>query len=422
MPMPKTPQLETEMSQPLTITAVQKTQTCLDRIAQTEPDIHAWEFLDGAAALQAAAQSDRTQAGMAMHGWIVGVKDNHNTADMPTGYGSPIYRGHRPIADCSVVSRLRSNGAVVLGKTVSTEFAAWPPSRTRNPRNLAHTPGGSSSGSAAAVAAGMVPVAVGTQTLGSVIRPASYCGIVGFKPSYERVSRVGIRALADSLDTVGIFATNVADAAHVYRVLANHADSADNTVSDSPPQLAFCKGPSWWLADDDARSAIQNYITGLREKGHVIEDIELPASFNALPAAAKLIHDFEMRHGFLTEYIHHRNELSDDFLSGFERASDITIPEYEAAIELGDQCRQQLPAIVGRRTALLTLAATGEAPLGYATTGNSAMNAFWTLLHAPCITLPKLHGKLGLPIGLQVVAPRFKDLEMLRAAAWLEKQ
>lgn len=404
------------------ITAVEKVQACLDRIAVTEPDIHAWEFLDGEAALKAAARSDQTQLGQAMHGWIVGVKDNHNTGDMPTGYGSRIYRGHRPVADCAVVSRLRSNGAVVLGKTVSTEFAAWPPSRTRNPRNLAHTPGGSSSGSAAAVASGMVPVAVGTQTLGSVIRPASYCGIVGFKPSYERISRVGIRALADSLDTVGIFATNVADAAHIYGVLANHADHTNTIEADTPPQLAFCKGPSWWLADDDARKALLHYVKGLRDHGYDFKEIELPVEFNLLPAAAKLIHDFEMRHGFLTEYIHHADELSEQFRLGLERASDITVSDYESAIELGEKCRQRFPNLFGNNSAILTLAATGEAPLGHATTGNSAMNAFWTLLHAPCITLPKLQGKLGLPIGLQIVAPRFKDFQALHAASWLEKQ
>lgn len=403
-------------------TAVENVQACLDRIAEIEPDIQAWEFLDGEAALKAAARSDQTQLGQAMHGWIVGVKDNHNTADMPTGYGSAIYRGHRPVADCSVVSRLRSNGAVVLGKTVSTEFAAWPPSRTRNPRNLAHTPGGSSSGSAAAVASGMVPVAVGTQTLGSVIRPASYCGIVGFKPSYERISRVGIRALADSLDTVGIFATNVADAAHVYGVLANHIDGAGAIAADAPPQLAFCKGPSWWLADNDARKAIFDYVNGLQEQGHAIEEIELPAEFNSLPAAAKLIHDFEMRYGFLTEYLHHSDKLSEQFRLGFEQAADITVAEYESAIELGEKCRQLFSGLFGERSAILTLAATGEAPVGNTTTGNSAMNAFWTLLHAPCITLPKLQGELGLPIGLQIVAPRFRDFQALHAAAWLEKR
>jgi Asp-tRNA(Asn)/Glu-tRNA(Gln) amidotransferase A subunit family amidase len=232
---------EIEMNTHTQVTAVERVKACLKRIKEIEPTIQAWEFLDGDAALSAAAETDALRSGKPLHGWVFGIKDNHDTSDMPTGYGSPIYRGNRPAADASVVAVLRSNGAVVLGKTVSTEFAAWPPSRTRNPRNISHTPGGSSSGSAAAVAAGMVPVALGTQTLGSVIRPASYCGIVGFKPSYGRISRVGIRSLADSLDTVGIFANTVAEAAHVYAIAADQPEDVSIAASETPPRLRLCR-------------------------------------------------------------------------------------------------------------------------------------------------------------------------------------
>ncbi|WJR80888.1 amidase [Bradyrhizobium sp. NP1] len=409
------------MNKQTQLSAVGRVMACLDRIEEIDPSIRAWEFLDREAALNAAAQTDRIHAGKPLHGWIVGVKDNHDTCDMPTSYGSPIYRGHRPASDCAVVSRLRANGAVVLGKTVSTEFAAWPPSRTRNPRNPDHTPGGSSSGSAAAVASGMVPVALGTQTLGSVIRPASYCGVVGFKPSFGRISRVGIRPLADSLDTVGVFATSVPECAHVYGILADHAAMTEPAAAgDRPPPLAFCQGPAWARADADAREAMVDYVKALRGRGLMIDEIELPAEFASLPEAAKLIHDFEMRHGFLTEYIHHADKLSEQFRQGFEHASRISISDYEQAVELGEACREKLAGVLAGRT-VLSLAATGEAPQGHASTGDPAMNSFWTLLHAPCITLPKLHGKLGLPIGLQIVAPRFADQHLLRVATWLEQ-
>jgi amidase len=408
------------MNTQIQVTAVERVKACLKRIKEIEPAIHAWEFLDGDAALGAAAEADALRSGKPLHGWVFGIKDNHDTGDMPTGYGSPIYSGNRPVADASVVSMLRSNGAVVLGKTVSTEFAAWTPSRTRNPRNISHTPGGSSSGSAAAVAARMVPVALGTQTLGSVIRPASYCGIVGFKPSYGRISRVGIRSLADSLDTVGIFSNTVAEAAHVYRVAADQSEAACIAAPGAPPRLMFCKGPSWENADSDARRAIFEFSTRLRGCGYAIDEIELPPEFSGLTTAAKAVHDFELRQGFLTEYLHHSEQFSESFRTGFERASQVSSSQYERAIKLGETCRQKFPEILGDLDAVITLAATGEAPWGNTTTGDSSLNSPWTLLHAPCITLPKLHGRLGLPIGVQLVAPRFKDTQLLRAAAWLE--
>lgn len=408
------------ISQPRS-TAVDSVRHCIEKIKACDQEIQAWEHLNEQAAMVAAAASDQSQHDQSLHGVVIGVKDIFDTQDMPTRYGSPIYVRHQPDADAAVVTKLRENGAVILGKTVTTEFAGWTPSRTRNPRNPAYSPGGSSSGSAAAVAAGMVPVALGTQTLGSIIRPASYCGIVGFKPSYGRISRVGVRSLADSLDTVGMFATTVNDVARLYSALSASALSPGHELGNAVPRLALCRGPSWHHADDDAQTAIIDYVNRLRSSGYTVDDINLPPEFDGLPAAAKVIHDFEVRQGYAFERYHRNEGLSMSFRQGLERAAALTPTDYERATELGDICRARFPEIFAGYDAILTLAAPGEAPFGNTTTGDSVMNAFWTLLHAPCVSIPKLRGRTGLPIGLQIVATRFADVKALDAAAWLER-
>src|SRR5215216_600925 len=218
---------------------------CLDRIAAREAAVGAWHHLDREAALEAARQRDREAPRGPLHGLPIAVKDLIDTADMPTGYGSPIYQGHRPAADAACVALARSAGAVVLGKTVTTEFACFTPGKTANPHNLAHTPGGSSSGSAAAVAESMAPLAFGTQTAGSVIRPAAFCGIVGYKPSFGTIPRAGVKMLCDSLDTVGTMARNVADAAFFAGVIAGRPELRDVAPSEAPPRFGLYRTPMW---------------------------------------------------------------------------------------------------------------------------------------------------------------------------------
>jgi Asp-tRNA(Asn)/Glu-tRNA(Gln) amidotransferase A subunit family amidase len=395
-------------------------QSCLDRIEEREPTIHAWQYLDKSARLSEAKACDSNPTKKILHGLVVGIKDNYDTHDMPTGYGSPIYARNRPAADAAVVAQLREHGAIILGKTVSTEFASSPPPVTRNPHNPGHTPGGSSSGSAAAVADYMVPVALGTQTLGSVIRPASYCGVVGFKPSYRRISCEGIKTLAESLDTVGIFGRSVSDVELVYRVLSKTAPAQLDDYQ-GPTALALCRGPDWDKADSDAQSALEKFSERLRAKGIRVDDIELPESFRDLAVATRIIHDMEMWRAFSDERVRNFGLISPELQVRFESASRLSVDDYEGAINKGISCRQELPGLLKGYDAALTLSATGEAPAGIITTGDPVMNSPWSLLYTPCISIPMLQGRSGLPIGLQVIAPRFHDARALRAASWLHR-
>ena len=395
-------------------------QSCLDRVEEREPTIHAWQYLDKSARLLEAQACDSNPTKKILHGLVVGIKDNYDTHNMPTRYGSPIYDKNRPAADAAVVAQLREHGAIILGKTVSTEFASSPPSVTRNPHNTGHTPGGSSSGSAAAVADNMVPISLGTQTLGSVIRPASYCGVVGFKPSYGRISCEGIKTLAESLDTVGIFGRSVTDVELVYRVLSKTAP-AELDGYEGPVALALCRGPDWDKADSDAQSALEKFSEQLRAKGIRVDDFRLPDSFKDLAAATRIIHDMEMWRAFTDERVRNFGLISPELQIRFENASRLTVEEYEDAIEKGIKGRQELPGLLRGYDAAITLSATGEAPAGNTTTGNWIMNSPWSLLYTPCVSIPVLQGRLGLPIGLQVIAPRFDDAKALCVASWLHR-
>ena len=262
----------------------------------------------------------------------------------------------------------------------------------------------------------MVPVALGTQTLGSVVRPASFCGIVGFKPSYGRISRVGVKALAESLDTVGVLARSVGEAAQVYCALSS---APPVPLGAAPRKLAFCRGPYWQRADADARAAIEAFVVTLRASGVEIEDIDLPPHFAGLSPAAKIIQDFELWRGYSHERAHCGERISESFRSGMQAAGALSCEEYENALRLGDEARRQLPDVLGAYDAVLTLSTLGEAPVGLAATGDPVMNSLWTLLYAPSINIPVLRGRSGLPVGLQVSAPRYRDQSVLQVAHWL---
>lgn len=350
-----------------------------------------------------------------LSGLPVAIKDIFDTADLPTAYGSAAWAGHRPAVDAALVTALRQAGAVVLGKTTTTEFAAWPPTPTLNPAAPGRTPGGSSAGSAAAVAAGLAPVAFGTQTLGSVIRPASFCGVVGFKPSRGRLSPVGVKALASSLDTPGLFARSVADAALVFGALSPEPAAA---LPASPRLAAMRPHPD--RAAPDAAAAFDACLVRLRAAGFAVRELPLPADWARISADGRLVHDFEMRRGLLPDYLARGPRMSASMVEGIERAAAIPAAEHAAALERLQAARGAASNWFADVDAVLCLAAPGEAPEGLASTGDAIMNVAWTALHMPCVTLPAMRGAHGAPIGLQVVGARQRDAALLAVAATLE--
>ena len=399
--------------------AMQSASSALSTIQQADPSLRAWSYLDEKLALSNARIADEKHYDKELYGVVVAVKDIFDTVDMPTCYGSPIYRDHRPTKDASVVTRLRESGAIVLGKTATTEFASSFPSATRNPRNTDHSPGGSSSGSAAAVASGMVPVALGTQTLGSIIRPASYCGVVGFKPSYGRISRLGVMSLSETLDTVGVIGRSIADIEPVYRCLADDRTERPSFPKGTP-RIAFCQAPGWKLATEWAKSALAIFLKRLKDRGVAVDELHLPDQFSELPTAGMYIHDFEVRRNFAWEHVRHPGELSPNFREILERGARVTLGDYEGAIRFSEECRARFVGVLNKVDMLITLSATDEAPEGQNTTGSPALNTAWTLLRGPCVSLPMLKGAKGLPIGIQLVGTQFSDSTLLNAARWLE--
>lgn len=393
-------------------------RSCLERIEAREPDVQAWEHLDADRALAEAAARDAERPRSPLHGVPVGVKDIIATRDMPTGNGSPIYAGHLPAWDAACVAMLRAAGMVVLGKTVTTEFAMRFPGKTRNPANAAHTPGGSSSGSAAAVADGMVPLAIGTQTAGSVIRPASYCGCVGFKPTYGRIARAGVKMLGESLDTVGVMARNVPDAAAFAAVLEGVPVSPFQARTEAP-RLAFCRSPAWPEAEPETAPAMEEALERLRAAGAQIVERELPRSFEDAGEAHSVIMAYEGYRSLAWEFLTQRELLSDQIKAYAGPGADISRERYDWARRVQATCRAEFYQVFLGIDALITPAAPGEAPAGLSFTGSPAFNRIWTMLGVPCVTVPGLRGPRGLPIGTQLVGPAGYAANVLSVADWV---
>lgn len=407
---------------------------CLARIAEREPQIGAWAWLDADHARAEAEARDRhRQCGRPtgpLHGLPVGVKDIVDTARIPTENGTPIDAGRVPREDAAIVERLKAAGAIVLGKTVTTELAYLNPSRTRNPHDPDHTPGGSSSGSAAAVAAGMVPLAIGTQTAGSVIRPAAFCGVVGFKPSFGAIARRGILAQAPSLDTVGVFAADVAGAALIAEALFGH-DPADPATSPQPtprllgtamaeppvrPTFAFWRPPAWQSADEEMRAAVLEVVERLGENCF---EIALPAAFAEADARRQTIQLAEMSKCFYGYERRAGERLSPFLIERLQEAKAIPARDYLAALDWRALLTAGLDEVFARCDALITPAALGPAPAGLETTGDPVFNGIWTLAGTPAVTLPLFAASNGLPMGLQLVGRRGDDGRLLRTAHWL---
>jgi amidase len=340
------------------------------------------------------------------------VKDIFDTADLPTEYGSPIYKGHRPAADAACVAAARAAGAVILGKTVTTEFATMVPAVTVHPKNPKHTPGGSSSGSAAAVAAGMVPFSYGTQTVGSIIRPAAYCGVVGYKPSYGMLSRSGMKMGAESLDTAGVIAKTVELAALLAGASAMRPMKID---AMEKPKLAVCRTPNWHHMSREGADAFSKCAQRLNAK---LVDLELP--FDKLDEAASTILVYEMARGLAYEFANHRAKVSPMLLERVESGATMPYSKYADALAYAAECRARLKDLCKGVDAILTPSATGEAPAGLGSTGNTAMNRLWTLLHGPCVTVPAGDGPGGLPLGVQLVGLPGDDTKTLSVARWVE--
>jgi Asp-tRNA(Asn)/Glu-tRNA(Gln) amidotransferase A subunit family amidase len=392
-------------------------EACLAAIEARDGELHAWTAVNAKFARQQARALDKGPVRGPLHGIPVGVKDIFDTADLPTEYGSPIYKGHRPVADAACVAAARAAGAVILGKTVTTEFATMVPAATVHPRDASRTPGGSSSGSAAAVAAGMVRFAYGTQTVGSIIRPAAYCGVVGYKPSYGMLSRSGMKMGAESLDTAGVIARNVADAALLAGASALRKDLLDVAPLEKP-LLGLCRSPNWQHMSREGADAFATAAEALAAKGARLAELVLP--FDELDAAASTILVYEMARGLAHEVAHHRSRIAPMLLERIDAGAAMPYEKYRQAIAYANDCRLRLRDRLGDLDAILTPGATGEAPLGLSSTGNTAMNRLWTLLHGPCVTVPAGDGPAGMPVGVQLVGPHGADARTLAVAKWVE--
>jgi Asp-tRNA(Asn)/Glu-tRNA(Gln) amidotransferase A subunit family amidase len=396
---------------------VEVVRTCLERIDEVEDDLQAWAHLDPDLALDRAAELDRLPADERgpLHGVPVGVKDLLDTADQPTEYGSPIHGGARPTRDATAVARLRAAGAVIVGKTVTTEFALFHPGPTRNPHDLTRTPGGSSSGSAAAVAAGCVPVAVGTQTAGSVVRPAAFCGVFGAKPTLGAVPTHGVRPCSQTLDTVGTFGRTVGDAALALGVMAGDVDRFRPVPVDDVARLGFVRTPQWELLAPSVRAAIEGGVERLTRDVEVVER-ELPASFAGLLDAQLTIMGVEAARLLADERREHPDQLSDRLRAYLDEGATLA-PGYDDALTLAVRCREQLENVFSGLDAAIAPAVLDEAP-PLATTGDPVLCRMWTLLGTPAVAVPGLTGRNGLPLGVQVVAAPGRDAAALGVAAW----
>jgi Asp-tRNA(Asn)/Glu-tRNA(Gln) amidotransferase A subunit family amidase len=418
-----------------TISSEQFIEACLVRIREVDGDVQAWAFLDPDHALAQARAADQLrlsgQPTGALHGVPIAIKDIVDTADMPTENGSVLYAGRTPSRDATVVARLRAAGAVIMGKTVTTEFAYFSPGKTRNPHNPEHTPGGSSSGSAAAVAAEMVPLALGSQTNGSTIRPAAFCGVLGFKPTHGLIPRQGILALSRTLDHVGLFARSIDDIALLAAQLVGYDERDPDTRPRAripfievaaeepplPPMFAFVKTPYWERVDKDTKEGFAELIEQLGEQ---VEEIELLPSAVEAWNLHQTIMEAEMAANLEREWDKGRDRLSEQLRAQLERGRNVRAIDYQRALSRIAPIHESFVELFEQRyDAILTPAATGAAPKSLSSTGDPVFCTLWTLCGMPAISLPLLQGVDGLPVGVQLVGPRDGDARLLRTARWL---
>ncbi len=392
---------------------------CAQAIAAREAEVGAFVILDLDAAKANASSDEARLKSLPLRGVPVGFKDIFDTVDFPTAYGSSIYAGHRPRSDAALVAMARRAGAVILGKTVSTEMAFLDPAHTRNPHNLAHTPGGSSSGSAAAIAAGMLPVAIGTQTGGSVIRPASYCGITGFKPSYRLLPMVGVKCFSWSLDTAGIFAASVADAAFAAASITGRDLRIDRTPP-SAPRIALVRTHIWSEASPVMQGAVETAARAAEKAGANVREITLPTILEDAFRIHPVLQNYEAARALASEYDRHRDQLPKLLRALLDNASAITANEYDDARRITKRARKAYIDVMAEFDVILTPSAPSAAPKGLASTGDAKFNRLWTLLGSPCVNVAGISDNEGLPLGVQIVGRFGRDHEALEAANFVE--
>ena len=395
-------------------------KACLERIAAREPQVGAWHYLDPDLVLKQARAVDARGSAGPLHGVPVGIKDIMDTADMPTEYGSPIHKGHQPRMDAAVVALTRRAGGVIMGKTVTAEFANRHPGKTKHPQDPRRTPGGSSSGSAAAVGDRMVPLALGTQTTASTIRPASFCGCVGYRPTWGDIRCHGVMEASGSVDTVGLIARSVEDVALYRDVLAGARPEPLTAVDGVAPRIGFARTHLWEQAEPATQMLIEDCAARLARAGAKVADARLPEAFGRIVDAHRSITSFEFARNRSWEIDHHWDMISETLRNG--RLKDglaCSFGQYRDSIEYAERCRAMLDGVFADHDVLLTPAATGEAPVGLHSTGNAAFCVIWTTLHVPAVTLPLFTGPNGLPLGAQLVAKRGADRRLLEAARWV---
>jgi len=415
--------------------AEEHVRACLARIDEAEPVVQAWAHIEPAEAIEQARDADeRRGCGLPsgpLHGVAVGIKDIIDVRGLPTEDGTALHAGRIARRDAAVVARLRAAGAVIMGKTVTTELASFAPGKTRNPHDPEHTPGGSSSGSAAAVAAGMVPVALGSQTNGSIIRPASFCGVYGFKPSFGLVPRTGMLSLSRALDHVGVFARSLDDVAAVTEVIAGFDEDDADTMPPRtrpplskvlaqepplPPRLALVRTPFWSRLDDDTRAAFDELAQALGEQA---QPFELPESAEQAIDWHRTIFETDLAASFEREYDQGAEQLSASLRGQIERGRQVRAVDYRRALARVEILNDAFAAVFENFDALVTPAALGTAPRGLASTGDPLLATLWTYCGMPALSLPLARGDNGLPLGIQLVGARGDDARLLRTARWL---
>ncbi|MCR5856432.1 amidase [Mesorhizobium sp. J428] len=399
------------------LTAGELARACIDRTLLRDEQIHAWTVFETEMVLAQASERDAEPLRGPLHGVPVGIKDILFTRDLPTTYNSPHFQSHHPNMDAAVVSLLRAAGAVVFGKNDTVEFAVnGRRARTRNPHDLRRTPGGSSSGSAAAVADFQVPLSIGTQTGGSVIRPASYCGVWGMKPTWNAVSAEGMKVCAPSIDTLGWYGRSAQDIALLCDVFRIVDDEPVALPSIDGARIAICRSPVWHLAEQPTRDALDLCADLFHSHGAEVTFLDLPESFDGLTAAHKVVMQSEMRSTFLPEFLAFGHALYPELVATMRNDSGFSRADLRAAYDLAATCRARFDELAASYTAVLTPSVAGIAPIGLEDTGAATFNRIWTLLHTPCVNVPGLSGPDGMPIGVTMTGPRFCDRRVLEAA------
>lgn len=394
-------------------------QAHLDWIYAREDKIGAFEYLDPDNVIEQTRRLDNGPCLGPLHGVPIGIKDTYDTFDMPTAYGSPLYKGNRPKADASMVALCRAAGAVIIGKTVTTEFAYWSPGKTRNPRNLDHTPGGSSSGSAAAVADNMLPVAFGSQTAASVIRPAAFCGVYGYKVTRGGFDTRGLSPLAPTMDSPGIFTRSLDDICLLRSVLVNDDPKPEPRPSESTLRVGLVRTVHWDEADAATRDIVEDSANRLADNGAVVTEPEMPGQFQYLAEIQNTIMAFEIARGFTSEYINHRDNLSQTFCEIIEIGLSTSYEDYVSAITLADRCRVEFSSVFEDIDVILAPSTVGEAPAGIDATGDPLFSRMWTLMHMPSLHLPIGSGPNGLPVGVQVMGQHHADNNLVVDGQWI---